>query len=188
MDTLPFYIFLFVHLISLIVGFGSVLVIDFFGLLALMKRINLAFTMKVANQTQKLIWLGWSGLVLSGIGLITLKGYVDNLTVIKLFFVFMVGLNGVFLHTIKKAIERMGDISSMDEMPAKYRFRIALASAISQLGWWGALFIGFIHRHWQHRIEWPPSPVPYIVGIIAVIVIAIIVGSIGSRQRTKPMA
>jgi len=33
MDTTAFYIFLFVHLVSLIVGFGSVLVIDFFGLL-----------------------------------------------------------------------------------------------------------------------------------------------------------
>ncbi len=40
MDSLIFYIFLFVHLTSLIVGFGAVLVTDFFGLLWLRKKNN----------------------------------------------------------------------------------------------------------------------------------------------------
>lgn len=51
---------LFIHLISLIVGFGSVIVIDTFGFLWLLKKVKLTFVNRVANVTQPLIWIGWS--------------------------------------------------------------------------------------------------------------------------------
>jgi len=80
MASLSFYIFLFIHLISLIIGFGSVIVIDVFGLLWVLRKVDLKLVDKVAGITQKLIWIGWGGLVLSGIGLISIKGYIDNLS------------------------------------------------------------------------------------------------------------
>ncbi len=183
MDTLPFYIFLFVHLTSLIVGFGAVLVTDFFGFLWMRKKINISTVQELACQTEKLIWLGWCGLVASGIGLITIKGYVDNLTVIKLFFVAMIGLNGIYLRTIKKTSERLGD----GPMPGFLKFRIGLATAISQLGWWGALSIGFVHRHWKHTISWPENPWAYIGIISFVIIFAAVVGELALKSRSmKP--
>src|SRR5258706_6829310 len=109
MNSLVFYIFLFVHLACLILGFGAVMVTDFFGLLWALKKVPLSTVGEVAHHTEKLIWLGWSGLVVSGVGLIVSKGYVDNLTMIKLFFVFMIGANGIFLHAIKKMSDRLGD-------------------------------------------------------------------------------
>jgi len=57
---------IFVHIVSFIIGFGAVIVIDSFGLLWLLKKTKLAFVMNVAGVTQKLIWLGWIGLVASG--------------------------------------------------------------------------------------------------------------------------
>lgn len=182
MNTIPFYIFLFIHLISLIVGFGSVIVIDTFGLFWLLKvkNITLARVTSVAEITQKLIWLGWGGLVFSGLFLITMKGYVDNLTKIKLFFVLMVGLNGIFLHLIKKSMEMLGNV---EEVPAKIMFRIGLASAISQLGWWGAFSIGFVHRHWRHNIPWPEYWSWIICGIILLIAFVGLVGENVTKKK-----
>lgn len=107
MDSTHFYIALFAHLVSLIVGFGSVLAIDTFGLLMLLRRQPLSQVKKVANATQVLIWAGWLGMAISGLNLIILKGCADNPTKIKLFFVIMIGLNGVFLHYIKKALDKI---------------------------------------------------------------------------------
>src|SRR3989338_10746466 len=83
----PFTLFLFIHIISLVVGFGTVLVTDFFGFLWMRRTISKTVLTQVTHSTKKLIWLGYTGLVVSGIGLLIMKGYVDNLTKIKLFFV-----------------------------------------------------------------------------------------------------
>ena len=180
MNTPIFYIFLFIHLISLVVGFGAVIVIDTFGLLWLLKVVDLKRVTSVAQITQVLIWIGWFGLVLSGVVLIQSKGYVDNLTKIKLFFVAMLGLNGIYLHLTKKSIEKVLD---QKVIPALYKFRIALASTVSQLGWWGALTIGFLHRQVQHNIPWPNHPVYFILGIIVIIVVAGIIGEITLKEK-----
>ncbi len=184
MESIIFYIALFVHLTSLVMGFGSVMVVDTFGLLWLAKKRTLVQVNQVADVTQRLIWLGWSGLVLSGLVLITSKGYVDNMTKIKLFFVFMLGLNGIFLHLVKKTIEKY---EKQNAVPAIVKFRIAMTTTISQMGWWGAMFIGFIHRHWKHTIQWPPHPWIVMLGIAAVLFIVWRIGEAvfkNNDQRT----
>lgn len=181
MDTTIFYIALFVHLVSLIMGFGAVMVIDSFGLLWLLKKVKLEFLRRVADVTQILIWIGWCGLVLSGIVLITIKGYIDNLTTIKLFFVFMLGLNGIFLHYLKQEIKK---VEQSNKIKPIFKFRMFLASFISQLGWWGAMTIGFLHRHWQHNIAWPANPWGYIIGIIGLIGIIGIIGELSLREKS----
>jgi hypothetical protein len=125
MDTPVFYIFLFLHLISLIVGFGAVFVIDTFGLLWLVKKVPITRVVSVARITQVLIWIGWAGLVISGTVLISIKHHIDSLTVIKLFFVLLLGLNGLYLHFTKKNFESLHDT---DSVPMLYRLRIGLAS------------------------------------------------------------
>jgi hypothetical protein len=162
MYTTNFFIALFIHLISLIIGFGAVLVVDTFGALMIFKKRSLETVRKVANVTQPLIWLGWTGMVASGIYLILVKGYVDNLTLIKIFFVFGIGVNGFFLHKIKKYLQT---VQTVEDISPIFAFRIFVTSAISQVGWWGALIIGFAHRHIQHNIPWPENPWNYIAGI-----------------------
>jgi hypothetical protein len=180
MDTPLFFVFLFIHVISIIIGFGSVITIDTFGLLWILKKVKLSLINSVANVSQRLIWLGWSGLVISGVGLITLKGYIDNLTWIKLFFVALLGLNGIFLHFIKGTTEHLTDDQ---EMPIHTRFRITLGSTISQLGWWSAVTIGFVHRHIKHLIEWPPRPYLYMIAIFLLLCTILLVGEAYFRAK-----
>ncbi|MES2436466.1 MAG: hypothetical protein V4519_00485 [Patescibacteria group bacterium] len=183
MDTPVFFVFLFIHIVSLITGFGAVIAIDFSGVLWMLKKLPLKTVAQIAEVTQRLIWIGWVGLVLSGIGLITLKGFIDNLTWIKLFFVAMLGLNGIFLHFIKKATDRLGDVN---DLPPNLVFKTGLASTISQLGWWGALSIGFVHRHIWHYISGPKNPWIYMVAIIVLIALAAVIGNAVTRKTSLP--
>ncbi|MEI6716526.1 MAG: hypothetical protein WCK87_02255, partial [Candidatus Saccharibacteria bacterium] len=58
--------FLFIHLISLIVAYGTIVFVDFYGLFwALGKRTN-EQVMQVSSPAQILIWSGLTGLVVSG--------------------------------------------------------------------------------------------------------------------------
>jgi hypothetical protein len=182
MDTPGFYIALFVHLVSLVVGFGAVVVIDTFGLLWLLRKTTLETVVRVAHTTQMLIWVGWIGLVCSGLFLITTKGFVDNLTAIKLFFVVMLGLNGVALHFLKRGFEKY---EKQDWVPAIYKFRIGLTSAVSQLGWWGALSIGFLHRHWRHEINWPENPWLVMGGILVIFIGVLLIGEIKLKPHNE---
>lgn len=183
MDTPPFYIALFLHLVSLVFGFGSVLVIDVMGILWVARKISLPFFLRVANVTQLLIWAGWSGLVLSGVALLTLKGFVDNLTLIKLFFVAMIGVNGIFLHYVKRGFERLR--GSHPDLPPLYRFRTAFTAAISQIGWWGALLIGFVHRHWKSEIDYPEHPLIVIGIFLGISVTALAAGELAFSRTAR---
>jgi hypothetical protein len=163
MESLHFYLALFFHLVFLILGFGSVMVIDTFGLLMLFKKTTLLMVQKVANVTQKLIWLGWVGMVISGFNLIILKGYIDNLTKIKIFLVLLIGLNGILLHKIKKNLHTQTEILTV---PPSLKFNIFFSTLISQIGWWGALIIGFLHRHIAHNIPYPPNPYLWMINLL----------------------
>lgn len=181
MDTILFTrIALFIHILSLVTGFGSVLVIDMFGLLWLFKKVPLSFVMKVANVTQRLIWLGWFGLVASGSYMLWTKGFIDNLTWMKLFFVALVGLNGIWLHLIKKGFERIQD---NPHVPSKLIFDMSVSTAISQVGWWSAILIGFLHHEWRGNINWPPNPFTLMILILGALVITLVIGKSVTSSR-----
>ncbi|HYC79963.1 MAG TPA: hypothetical protein VEC17_02965 [Candidatus Binatia bacterium] len=169
METTLYYFLLFAHLVGLVIGFGAVLVIDAFGFFWLIKafKVDLHLVRRVADITQRLIWVGFFLLVLTGIPMLAMKGVVSNLTIIKLFLVFMVGMNGVFLHYIKKGLDALG--SEIINVPSRYYFRIGLASTISQLGWWGATLIGFYNRQIGHPMGWTEF-YPVIIGLIILLI------------------
>ncbi len=58
---------LFLHLASLVVGFGAVLVADFQGVLWLLGRRRLADMLLVTEALHSVIWGGLVGLVVSGV-------------------------------------------------------------------------------------------------------------------------
>ena len=167
------HIFLFIHLASLILGFGAVLVIDTFGFLWIIKKVKLSFVKQVANVTQPLIWIGWTGLVLTGIPLIFMKGGVSGLATIKIFAVLMVGLNGIFLHTIKKSMDALPDELPI---PSIIKFRMTLASFISQAGWWTAIVIGFLNNKLKINAPTVSDPFFYIYLILGSILLVFILG------------
>ncbi len=155
METTPFFILLFIHLSFLVLGFGSVLVTDLYGLLWIRDRVRFTQLISVSSVTQKFIWAGWIGMVSAGIPLAFLKGEIDNLMVIKLFFVGLIGINGVLLHFQHKKVEHY---TKGAHVPNLFMFQLMFSLFVSQLSWWGALLIGFLHRHVSTIIDWPDNP------------------------------
>ncbi len=168
-----YHVLLFVHLVSLVVGFGAVIVIDTFGLLWILGKVRMSFVTQVANITQRLIWLGYTGLVLTGIPLILMKESISGLSTLKIFVVILVGINGVYLHIIKKS---MGEVSDDTPVSKLNKFRITLASTVSQLGWWTAIVIGFLNN--KLKTNAPIIEEPFGI-IIPVIILVIVVGAVG---------
>ena len=165
MDSTLFYLILFAHWVSLIVAFGAVLLIDFYGLLWMLGKQSLRHVFKVADIAQRLVWLGWGGLVATGIPLLIIKAFVDNLTLMKIFLVLLVGLNGLYLDSIKKAGEKLPEC---EKTPFWLIYRMGLSTVISQVGWWGTIVIGFLHRNIDHVIQWPKSPL-VLMAIVALV-------------------
>ena len=179
---LQHYIPLFIHILSLVIGFGGVIVVDTFGLLWLLKKIPLKTVTNTAEITQRLIWIGWFGLVISGSVLLYQQGTIRDLTWIKLFLVAMLGANGIFLHFIKKSMERLGNI---EVIPKVIMFRTSLASTISQAGWWGAMIIGFMNTNTHYRVNLPFSPAFVIIAILLLISAAAIIGESLLRPKSE---
>lgn len=172
METTPFFILLFLHLSGLILGFGSVLVTDLYGLLWIRNRARFSQVVRVSGVTEWFIWAGWGLMVAAGIPLLILKGVVDNLLIVKLFFVALIGLNGIPLHLLHR---RVRGYEEGHNVPTLILFRLTLALFVSQLAWWSALLIGFLHRHVQTVIEWPEAPWR-MIGIIAAVLLALWAG------------
>jgi hypothetical protein len=128
---------LFVHLISLVVGFGSVLAVDWYGLLSLSHRVTIGDVLLTAERMTPLIWIGLAGLTTSGV---FLKPDLNSwLVVFKLCCVVGVGIVGVLALATSRLMER--------QMPTPSRSLIhrgmVLAGA-SQSFWWTAVVIGFV--------------------------------------------
>ncbi len=132
---------LFVHLAALVVGFGAVIAVDWIALLWLLGRRSLNELMSVATAAHVPIWLGLVGLVLSGA--LARPDLSEPLTWIKLGLVWLVTLNGVHVYAIGERLRWLGDAV----VPASLLRRARSAAALSQLGWWGALIIGFANAH-----------------------------------------
>ena len=169
METTPFFILLFIHLSGLILGFGSVLVTDLYGLLWVRDRVRFPQVVRVSGATETFIWTGWGLMVAAGIPLLVLKGAIDNLMIIKLFFVALIGLNGIALHVLQKNVR---GYEGGENVPTLTLFRLAFALFVSQLGWSSAVLIGFLHRHVQSIIEWPDAP-SLLIGLIVAALLAI---------------
>lgn len=180
MESTEFFILLFFHLSFLILGFGSVLVTDLYGILWIWDRVRFNQIVKVSGVTEKLIWTGWTGMVAAGIPLILLKGEVDNLMMIKIAFVILVGLNGILLHLIQKKLQEYKD---NDVVPGIFIFRMMFTTTLSQIGWWGAIVIGFLHRHVSTIIQWPDRPLLYIGLLITALLIIWIAGEVVLRRK-----
>lgn len=129
---------LFAHLGSLLVGFGAVLLVDWFGLLWLARRRTLADVLRTAQGAHVPTWLGFTGLLVSGA---LLGPDPTPLTTVKLLAVLAVGLNGVFAGTLLSKLSRYED----RRLPATLLIRASAATTLSQGAWWTAVVIGYLN-------------------------------------------
>lgn len=128
---------LFVHLSALILGFGGVLSVDWVAALYMLGKRNFLEMVRAADNAAVPIWVGYAGLVLSGV---VLEPHLNSpFTIAKLALVLVIGLNGVVALGAQRALAREADLRWMAIGGS--------AAVISQLGWWGATIIGFINAH-----------------------------------------
>lgn len=130
---------LFAHLASLVVGFGSVLAVDWVALLWVLRRRPLADVLQTAGNVHGPIWFGYTGLVASG--MLLEPDLANPVTRVKLALVLVIGWNGVLAAVLHRRLARR------PEAPLEGRLAVTAAGAatVSQLGWWGAMALGFLN-------------------------------------------
>ncbi|MEV8461553.1 MULTISPECIES: hypothetical protein [Streptomyces] len=128
---------LFLHLAALVLGFGAVLVADYYALLFLTGRCTLRDALTTTGRLHAPIWAGLVGLVASGALLHPDLGSV--LTRVKLGLVLALTLNGLQAGVLNRRMR--------DETGTPLTGRLlawgAGTALVSQVCWWGAVLIGF---------------------------------------------
>lgn len=131
------------HVMSLVASFGAVLLVDWHGLLWLAGRRTLLESTRLAAAASPIIWAGLGGLMVTGALLRPDLG--SPLTLVKLALVLAVSVNGAVMAPVRlKLAELCADASPVDVPQRDWR-RMMLATTVSQIGWWGAVAIGFVN-------------------------------------------
>ncbi|WP_218177816.1 hypothetical protein [Amycolatopsis australiensis] len=131
---------LFAHLASLVVGFGAVLVADYFFALWLLRRVTFAEAVRSTSRLHLLVWTGLTGLVASGTFL--QPDLRSPLTLVKLGLVLALTVNGVHVAVLGRRM------SAVVGTPGRrLLLRGGAATVLSQVCWWGAVFIGFLNAN-----------------------------------------
>ncbi len=183
MHTVWFAVALFIHIIGFAVAFGSVVVIDTAGFLWLMGKrgFGLGRVSRIADVTQPLIWLGFSALVVSGLYMQLEIGRADTTSLIKFGLVAALGLNGIVLHRLKRALARFPDDASLHQIGA-YVPAMFVSTAVSQIGWWGAALIGFAHAYTRSAVHLPISALTALTTFYGIWVAAYVVARVYERK------
>ena len=140
---------LFIHVISMAVGFGAVVMVDVYGVLWLFGQRSLGDVMALASVAHTVIALGVGGLLASGIAL---QPDLDSLMGrFKMVLVLVLMLNGV---AAQRMLEGMRGALPPDVRGANIPWaglqRVLAAAMISQSTWWGSIAIGFITNVNRH--------------------------------------
>ena len=139
----------FIHLVGMAVGFGTVVMIDVYGLMWLVGFKTLRELVDLVAIAHGVIAVAVGALLASGIAL--RPDLSSPLALFKMLLVLVLMLNGVWAQRFLSGMRRT--------LPAEVRgasipwagFQRALAAAlISQSTWWGSIVIGFltsVNRH-----------------------------------------
>lgn len=141
---------LFVHLMSMAVGFGAVVMIDLYGLQWLFGRRTLAELVELAHSAHPVIAVGIGGLLGSGVAL---RPDLDTaMARFKMVLVLVVMINGVvaqrILHRLRETLPPETRGASIPWAGFQRALTVAL---VSQATWWGSIAIGFITNGSRHQ-------------------------------------
>ena len=131
------------HVLSLVVSFGAVLVVDWHGALWLAGRRGLTESARLAAAAGPLIWGGLAGLIVSGA--LLHPNLSSPLTVTKLVLVLLVAWNGAAMSALRRRLAQLPSYVTPRDLPRRDWRLMMTATAISQAGWWGAILIGFVN-------------------------------------------
>ena len=131
------------HVLSLVVAFGAIILVDWHGFLWLLGRRELAEIIRLDGAATPLIWGGLAGLLATGV---FLNPHLTNpMTDIKLAAVLVLSLNGIMLIPLMRRLARLPSPTAFEDLSAGQRVHLVSCLLISQLCWWTAIIIGFIN-------------------------------------------
>lgn len=128
-----------IHLLSLVIGFGAVVLVDWHGILWLRGRRELVEASHVAEAANPLIWTALVGLLASAT--VLKPNLASELTWVKIAAVLLICLNGVSLLALPRMLYALAP-RTPGELPTRLRRRLLGSAATSHLGWWTAIAIG----------------------------------------------
>ncbi len=140
---------LFIHLVSMAIGFGAVVVIDVYGILWLLGHRSLAELVDLDTAAHTVIAVGVGGLLASGIALQPDLG--TPLAWFKMLLVLALMLNGLAAQRMLVRLRRTLPPTTRGASIPWAAFQRGLTAAlVSQASWWGAIAIGFITNASRH--------------------------------------
>jgi hypothetical protein len=140
---------LFIHLISMAVGFGAVVMVDVYGLMWLFGNKTLAQVVELATVAHNVIALAVGGLMASGIAL--RPDLSSPLAQFKMVLVLVLMLNGAAAQRMLRRMKRsLPPATRGANIPWAEFQRLMGVAMISQSTWWGAIAIGFITSANRH--------------------------------------
>lgn len=133
---------LFLHLASLVAGFGAVIVADVHGVLWLTGRRTLGDVVRVTDALHPLIRGGLAGLVASGL---FLDPALDlPRTWLKLALVLAAAINGLWATHLSRRLGALDLSQPVAATEPALLAKVMVCGAVSQAAWWGATLVGFL--------------------------------------------
>jgi hypothetical protein len=137
------------HILALVLSFGTILVVDWLGLLWLLGKVQMHESGKLEAAAKPLIWGGLALLLVSGALIHPDLG--NTATVIKLVCVLVLILNGLGIAPAMHQLMALPPHTRFGELGRRLRMRLLIALTISQSCWWTAVLIGLVNstlRRW----------------------------------------
>ncbi|WP_245413208.1 hypothetical protein [Arthrobacter celericrescens] len=138
-----------VHILALVLSFGTILVVDWLGLLWLLGKVEMHASGKLEATAKPLIWGGLALLLISG-ALID-PDLTNPVTAVKLVSVLILMLNGLSIGPAMHRLLALPPHTRFSELTHGLRLRLMIALTVSQACWWTAVLIGLINstlRRW----------------------------------------
>lgn len=134
---------LFVHLASLIIGLGAVLMVEWYGILWMTEWRSVRDLRQVDLTLKLPIWAGLIGLLASGA--LLHPDLSSPATLVKLGAVLVLSLNGVALTRWTMYFAGFPRKMRFKALPKRARARFVGSAILSQIAWWTAVIIGMIN-------------------------------------------
>ena len=142
-DTFAHNVAVVLHVLSLVVAFGAIILVDWHGFLWLIGRRKLAEIIRLDGAATPLIWGGLAGMLATGV---FLNPHLNNpMTDVKLAAVLVLSLNGIMLIPLMRRLARLPSDASFADLTVGQRIHMMLCLVISQACWWTAIIIGFMN-------------------------------------------
>ncbi|MET4589852.1 hypothetical protein [Arthrobacter sp. 754] len=139
-----------VHILALVLSFGTILGVDWLGLLWLLGKVQMHESGKLEAAAKPLIWGGLALLLASG-ALID-PDLANPVTAVKLGCVLVLMLNGLSIAPAMHQLMALPAETRFGGLGRRLRARLLTALTISQACWWTAVLIGLINstlRRWS---------------------------------------